>query len=650
MILAIDIETYSSVDLTKAGVYAYCEAPDFDILLFGYSLNNGPVNVIDMQDNHLNGVAWLRAALLDPDVTKTAFNAAFERICLSRHMGIALPAEQWQCKMVQALTLGLPGNLAQVAEVLAIDEQKLDTGRSLINYFSKPCNPTAKNGRRTRNRPRHDPDKWELFKKYNAQDVRTEMAVREKLESFSSAGDLHQVYILDQKINDTGIRIDQELVTHAIACDVQYKSRLENEAYDLTGLDNPKSVSQLKTWLEDEEGISIDTLNKKAIPGLIDQATGDNTKRVLELRQELSKSSIAKYVAMQNAVCPDGRIRGLFQYYGANRTGRWAGRLVQMQNLPQNHLPQLDQVRELLKSGNYEAIELIFDSPSSVLSQLIRTAFIPSEGHKFIVADFSAIEARVIAWLAGERWRQDVFATHGKIYEASAAQMFKVPIEQVTKGSPLRQKGKIAELALGYGGGPAALKSMGALDMGIPEDELPKLVKMWRNSNPMIVQLWRIMEDSALTAAETGGPVRVQYGIRLCALHNILYLQLPSGRKLAYQKLRIGMNRFGNNSVMYDGMNQTTRKWESTETYGGKIVENVIQAIARDCLAEAMLRLDAAGYRICAHVHDEVILEVPENDTGALESIYKIMGQPIRWAPGLILIAAGFECQYYKKD
>ena len=647
-ICCVDIETYSSADLMKSGVYGYASAPDFDVLLFGYSLDGGPVKV--MTGAELKSAGSLIRILTDPSITKSAFNANFERTCLSAYLGVELPPEQWSCTMVWAMTLGLPGNLAQVAEVLQLDQKKMTAGKTLIEFFSKPCRPTTKNGKRTRNLPRHDPEKWDLFKKYNAQDVRTEMAIRDKLEAFPILQEEQALWCLDQRINDRGIRIDTVLVDHAITCNAQHVMELEEEASRLTGLDNPKSVSQLKGWLEDNEGIQVDSLDKKAIKGLIGQTESDLTQRVLELRQELSKSSIAKYEAMQNAVGPDGRVRGLLQFYGANRTGRWAGRLVQVQNLPQNHLKQLDEARELLRVGEYEALGLIFDSVPSVLSELIRTAFVPSPGCQFVVADFSAIEARVIAWLAGEEWRQEVVRTHGKIYEASAAQMFKVPIESIKKGDPLRQKGKVSELALGYQGGPNALKTMGALEMGVPEEELPKLVKMWRNANPMIVKFWSDVEEAALAAVADLQPTKIQFGIQFFVQDNKLFIQMPSGRRLCYIRPRVATNRFGNQSLAYDGMNQTTRKWEQAETYGGKLVENIVQAVARDCLAESMMRLDAAGFKIVMHVHDEVVLDSPIEDTDALKRAADIMGQPISWAPGLLLRADGYSCPYYQKD
>lgn len=643
--LAIDIETYSSVDLGKSGVYAYSKAPDFDILLFGYSLDGGPVQVItDLRSKQ----AEILELLLDPDIKKTAWNASFERVCLSAYFDQNMPPEQWECSMVWAMSQGYPAALAQAAEVMGVNQQKLSTGKVLINYFSKPCKPTAKNGNRTRNLPRHDLGKWQLFIEYNAQDVRTEMAIRDKLAGRPAPE--QKLWALDQKINDTGMMISDSVVLHAIACNEQYASRLELEASRLTGLDNPKSVSQLKGWIQETEDITITSLDKKAVPELMQQDISGTTQRVLELRQELSKSSIAKYEAMLNAKCPDGRVRGLLQFYGAARTGRWSGRLVQIQNLPQNHMPQLDEARELLKLGMYDALELIFDSIPDVLSQLIRTAFIPSHGCEFIVADFSAIEARVIAWLAGEKWRQDVFATHGKIYEASASAMFGVPIEEVTKGSSLRQKGKVAELALGYQGGPGALKSMGALNMGIEESELPKLVKAWRKSNPHIVEFWSDVEEAALEAVENKTAVKIQYGITFFVHDQTLYLQLPSGRCLAYVKPRISTNRFGSKAIKFEGLNQTSRKWELTDTYGGKLVENIVQATARDCLAVAMLRLDTAGYKIVGHVHDEVILDVPLSREDALEDACAIMGKPISWAESLILKADGYRCPYYQKD
>lgn len=660
--LALDIETYSSVDLGSAGVHAYCQSPDFEILVLAYAFDDDPVRVLDLCEqrgpdrlddtdlkDQLDEWEDLWHALQDPEIRKTAFNAVFERTCLAAYTKQPMLAEQWSCTMVQAMTLGLPGYLAGVAEVMQLEQRKMESGKSLILFFSKPCSATRKNNSRGRNLPNHDPAKWRLFKDYCAQDVEVEREIRRKLDTYPAISE-PKLWALDQRINDLGVRIDRQMVNNAVSFNIAYMARLEEEASNLTGLDNPRSVSQLKGWLQEQEGVEISSLNKAAISGLMDQATGNNTQRVLELRQELSKSSISKYEAMQRAVCADGRVRGLFQFYGANRTGRWAGRLVQVQNLPQNHLALLDDAREILRMGDFDGLELLFDNIPSVLSQLIRTAFIPEPGCRFVVADFSAIEARVIAWLAGETWRQEVFATHGKIYEASASQMFKVPIESIVKGSPLRQKGKVAELALGYGGGPTALVKMGALDQGLSEEELPKLVKMWRNANTRIIKLWSDVEDAALRCVTDGIPTKLQHNLRFAVTHGVFFVQLPSGRLLSYINPQLETNRFGRSALTYEGMDQVTRKWGPKETYGGKLVENIVQAIARDCLAESMLRLDAAGYRIIMHVHDEVVLEVPVTNKTALADAAAIMGKSLPWAPGLILRADGFETPYYQKD
>jgi len=645
-ILSIDIETYSGVDLTKSGVYAYTEAPDFEILLFGYAFDDGPVEIVDLASGE--GLpAEVFEALTDPTTIKTAFNANFERTCLAKHFNKPMPPEQWRCTQAHALTLGLPIRLEDVAKALKLKHQKDNAGKALIRYFSIPCKPTKANGRRTRNLPEHASEKWEQFKAYCRQDVEVERAIRERLLQYPMQE--QKLWELDQRINDTGVRIDPVLVKNAIACDTIYQEKLLAEATRLTGLDNPNSVSQLKKWLKEAVDLEVESLNKESVLELLKQTKSNTVKRVLELRQELAKTSVKKYQAMERAKCRDDRIRGLLQFYGANRTGRWAGRLVQVQNLPQNKLKDLDLARNLLLTGQYDALELLFDSVPVVLSQLIRTAFIPSPGCRFVVADFSAIEARVIAWLAGEKWRMDVFNSHGKIYEASAAQMFKVPVESITKGNPLRQKGKIAELALGYQGSKGALITMGALNMGLTEEELPGLVTTWRQANPAIVRLWQDVENAALTAVREKRPVLIQYGVVFTYESGILFIRLPSGRRLAYVKPKIEVEeRFNKKGLTYEGYEQG--KWSRLKTYGGKLVENIIQATARDCLAKALLRLDAAMYKIVMHVHDEAVLEVPENNSCALEDACEIMARPIEWAPGLPLRADGFECNYYRKD
>jgi len=959
VILSCDIETYSSVDLGKSGVYAYTEAPDFEILLFGYAFDDEPVQVVDLASGEPLPHHVLQA-LTDPNVIKTAFNANFERTCISKHFGYPMPPWQWRCTQVHALTLGLPIHLEGAAKAMKLKQQKDTAGKLLIRYFSMPCKPTKTNGRRTKNRPEHAPEKWEQFKAYCRQDVEVEREIRKALERFPVPPIEQRLWELDQRINDSGVQINPILVANAITCDTQYQERLIKEAAKLTGLDNPKSVAQLKKWLLEAEGLEVESLNKDSIPELLKQTESETVKRVLELRQEMAKTSVKKYMAMDRARCRDNRIRGLLQFYGANRTGRWAGRLVQVQNLPQNKLPDLDLARQLLIAGEYETLELLYDSVPVVLSQLIRTAFISAEGHRFIVADFSAIEARVIAWYANEKWRLDVFNTHGKIYEASASAMFKVPIEEITKGNPLRQKGKVAELACiaegqlvltntglvpienitlqhkvwdgmefikheglifkgvrevmtyegltatpdhlvwveeqsepirfedvassgahllrtgvgrqairmgrdyqpgkemetglercsstdpmcqlwgspmdaarqpdqrnikrmpnllttktntemvrqeangcqtalhqperqklcqlrsqrdripfqfdsgsrtldnrefrtpierfgvrqnrhkwplrtgkypiypqtskpgqqtfnditgmeskrvavctecsyqetipgndqrgnnrgsqtgcerqteklagnrrkvkvydilnagprhrftvsnclvhncGYQGGPGALISMGALKMGLKEEELPKIIRSWRQANPHIVQFWYDVERAAIEAVRDKTAVHLHHGLVFSYESGIMFIRLPSGRRLAYVRPRIEIDeRFNKPVLTYEGMDQTTKQWARLNTYGGKLVENIVQATARDCLAEAMLRVDAAGYRIVMHVHDEVVLEVPHGSSGSLEEVCEIMGQPIKWAPGLPLRADGFEADYYKKD
>lgn len=641
--LSIDLETFSTVDLAKSGVYRYAESPDFEILLFGYSVDGGGVRVIDLASGeHLPNEIY--SALLDESVVKWAHNAQFERVCLSRYLNQRLKPNSWRCTMVWSAYLGLPLSLEGAALVTGAEKQKLTEGKDLIRYFSIPCKPTKTNGQRTRNLPEHDPEKWERFKAYNARDVETEMAIQAKLASFPVPEDEWKNYILDQEINDRGILLDMTLVRQAIRCDEQSRSELTRVMQELTALDNPNSVAQMKSWLA-VHGLETDTLDKAAVKELLKTAPG-NLGRVLELRQKLAKSSIKKYTAMENAVCSDGRARGLLQFYGANRTGRFAGRLIQVQNLPQNHLLDLEEARSLIRSGQFDAAEMLYDSVPSVLSELIRTAFIPQSGFKFIVADFSAIEARVIAWLAGETWRNEVFATHGKIYEASAAQMFHVPIEEVTKGSPLRQKGKIAELALGYGGSVGALTAMGALDMGLSEEELQPLVTAWRKANPNIVRFWWDVDRAAKMAIKDRITAET-HGIRFECRSGMLFITLPSGRKLCYVKPRIELNRFGSESVTYEGMG-TNKKWERIESYGPKFVENIVQATSRDILCHAIRRLDEMSYSIVMHVHDEVVIEAPVQ--ASVDDICIVMSETPPWAKGLQLRADGFECQFYKKD
>jgi len=644
-ILGIDLETYSSVDLRNAGVYVYTSAPDFEILLFAYAWNDEPVDIVDLASGEKLPREVL-AALTDSTVIKTAFNAAFERTCLSAYLKQPLSPKDWRCSAVQSSLLALPHSLTGVAEVLGSKQQKMREGRALVKYFCTPCKPTKSNDGRTRNLPHHHPEKWETFKSYCKQDVEVERAIRKRLNHYPVPDKEQEIWELDQAINDRGILVDTKLVKNAIRCDQQRMIAALEEAKELTGLDNPNSVAQLKTWLLGN-GVEIESLSKKTVEEMTETTEG-KVKRLLELRQELAKTSIKKYRAIRRALCPDNRVRGLLQYYGANRTGRWAGRIVQVHNLPQNHLPDLDDAREIVKDGDFDFLEMIYDSVPNVLSELIRTTFIPSPGHRFIVADFSAIEARVIAWLAGETWRLEVFKTHGKIYEASASQMFKVPIESITKTSPLRQKGKISELALGYGGSVSALVNMGALEMGLTEEELKPLVDAWREANPKIVNLWREVNNAALKAVNDRQPQTVRQ-LKFIFTKGMLFITLPSGRKLAYVKPKLEPNRFGHDGLTYEGVGGENKWWGRIGTYGGKLVENITQAIARDCLAEAMLRLDKAGYKIGIHVHDEVVIDAPLG-YGSVEEVCEIMGEPISWAEGLPLNADGFETTFYKKS
>jgi len=650
--LYIDIETYSGTDLGKSGVYRYSEDPDFEVLLFGYCVDDGEVRVIDLASGETLPPEIVEA-LTDNSVLKWAHNAQFERICLSRWLsrkGIFngtsnfLNPISWRCTMVWAAYLGLPLSLEGAALVTGAGKQKLTEGKDLVRYFSSPCKPTKSNGGRTRNLPFHAPEKWERFKEYNARDVETEIAIMKRLAKFPMPEDEWKNYILDQEINDRGICLDMDLIKQAITCDKKTRALLIEELQEITDLDNPNSVAQMKEWLA-ENGLETETLGKQAVKELLNTAP-ESLREVLALRQDLAKSSVKKYTAMENAVCSDGRARGLLQFYGANRTGRFAGRLIQVQNLPQNHLPDLVQARQLVKSGNFDILEALYDSVPSVLSELIRTAFVPKPGYKFIVADFSAIEARVISWLAGEQWRNEVFATHGKIYEASASRMFRVPIEEITKGSPLRQKGKIAELALGYGGSVGALKAMGALDMGLSEDELQPLVTAWRAANPNITRLWWNVDDAVKTAVREKTEAQT-HNIIFEYRSGFLFISLPSGRKLSYVKPRIEVNRLGSESVTYEGIG-TSKKWERIESYGPKFVENIVQAISRDILCYAMQRLSSEGLPIVMHVHDEVVLETPFEVLP--EDVCRIMSETPSWAKGLILRAEGFECQFYKKD
>jgi len=641
--LSVDIETYSDLDLSKCGVYKYAESLNFEILLLSYSVDGGDVHIVDLAGGEILPHE-IEKALTDEKVIKWAFNAQFERVCLARHLGQWLKPESWRCTMVWAAYLGLPLSLEGAGAVLGLDKQKLREGKELIRYFSIPCKPTKANGGRTRNLPSDAPDKWEQFRAYNVRDVETEMAIKARLHKFPVPEDEWQNYILDQHINDRGIQLDLALVGQAIRFDERSRAELTKQMMAITTLDNPNSVAQMKVWLA-EHGMETETLGKAAVKEMLKSAP-EGLRQVLELRQSLAKSSVKKYTAMDAVVCKDGRARGLLQFYGASRTGRWAGRLIQVQNLPQNHLPDLAQARSLVKSGNFEMVDALYDSVPGVLSELIRTAFVPRPGSKFIVADFSAIEARVIAWLAGESWRNEVFATHGKIYEASASQMFQVPIGEITKGSLLRQKGKIAELALGYGGSVGALKAMGALEMGLAEHELQPLVNAWRTANPKIVRLWWDVDKAAKTAVSERTTAQT-HGIRFECKSGMLFIVLPSGRRLAYVKPKIGQNRFGGDSVTYEGVG-ISKKWERSESYGPKFVENIVQAISRDLLCHAMRRLDAAGLSIVMSVHDEVVIEAPPDMLP--DDVCRYMVDTPPWAEGLLLRAEGFMCPFYKKD
>jgi len=643
--LSVDLETFSSVNLGKSGLYRYSESKDFEILLFGYSVDGGPVEVVDIARGEQLPAAIL-AVLTDPKIIKWGHNSSFERVCLSRYLGLPqgnyLDPSSWRCTMVWAATLGLPLSLEGVGIVLGLDKQKIKEGRDLIRYFCMPSK--LRDGTPIRHHPQEAPDKWERFKSYNIRDVETEMAIQHKLAKYPVPASEWQHYRLDQQINDRGIMLDMPLVRQAIQCDVQYRQAHMDLAKEVTGLENPNSTAQMKSWLG-EQGIETDSLSKASVLEMLDKAEG-TVELALSLRQELAKSSVKKYAAMENAVCQDQRARGLIQFYGANRTGRYAGRLVQIHNLPQNHLTDLSTARQLIRTGCFDAVDMLFESVPIVLSELIRTAFIPRQNNRFFVADFSAIEARVIAWIAGENWRLEVFERGEDIYCASASQMFHVPVEKNGMNGHLRQKGKIAELANGYGGSVGALKAMGAIEMDLKEEELKPLVDAWRLANSNIVQFWWDV-DRAVKSCIIERIHTETHGIQFQYQSGFLFITLPSGRRLAYVKPRISENRFGGESVTYEGT-ASMKKWDRIESYGPKFVENIVQATARDILAEAMLRLDAAGYRIVMHVHDEVVIEAP--GTASLEDICAIMGRTPAWAKGLLLRADGFKCDHYKKE
>ena len=643
--LSIDIETYSDIPLQKTGVYRYSESPNFEILLFGYSIDSGPVQVVDLAcGEHIP--KEVLAALEDDSVTKWAFNAAFERVCLSRYLGYPtgeyLDPESWHCSMVWAATMGLPLSLEGVGAVLGLEKQKLTEGKELIKYFCQPYPPTKANGQRTRNRPFHAPDKWEAFKRYNVRDVEAEMGIQQKLSKFPVLPQVWEEYDIDQEINDRGVRIDMELVEQAIEMDARSRQELTDAMKRMTALENPNSVQQMKQWLSDN-GMETDSLGKKVVAELLKTAPPELAE-VLTLRQQLAKSSVRKYQAMEKTVCSDSRARGMFMFYGATRTGRFSGRNIQLQNLPQNHLPDLAEARALVRSGDFDAVKLLYEDVPDTLSQLIRTAFIPRDGAQFLVADFSAIEARVIAWFAGETWRQEVFAKGGDIYCASASQMFKVPVEKHGINGHLRQKGKIAELALGYGGSVGALKAMGALEMGLTEEELPQLVDAWRQANPNIVKFWWAV-DKAVMEAVRYKHTTTDYGLTFSCRSGMLFITLPSGRKLAYVKPKVGTNKFGGECITYEGIG-STKKWERLDSYGPKFVENIVQATARDILCYAMRTLRCCS--IVMHIHDEVVIEA--DPRMSLDTVCEQMGRTPPWAKGLLLRADGYATPFYKKD
>ena len=659
--LSIDIETYSDVPLQKSGVYRYCESPNFEILLFGYSADSGPVQVVDLACGEKIPSDVLDA-LTDDAVTKWAFNASFERVCLSRYLrdlGISLDPfhdrhplsqecaqflnpENWRCSMVWAATMGLPLSLEGVGAVLGLEKQKLTEGKDLIKFFCQPCAPTKTNGQRTRNRPFHAPNKWEAFKRYNLRDVETEMGIQQKLAKFPVPDQVWEEYHIDQEINDRGVRLDMELVHSAIEMDTRSRRELTTAMKRITALENPNSVQQMKQWLSDN-GMETESLDKKAVAELLKNAP-EELREVLSLRQQLAKSSVRKYQAMENTVCSDSRARGMFQFFGAARTGRFSGRNIQLQNLPQNHLPDLAEARALVRAGDFDAVELLYEDVPDTLSQLIRTAFIPKDGTQFLVADFSAIEARVIAWYAGEVWRQKVFEKGGDIYCASASQMFKVPVEKHGINGHLRQKGKIAELALGYGGSVGALKAMGAIEMGLTEDELPPLVDAWRQSNPNIVKFWWDV-DRAVMEAVRYKHTTSSYGLTFSCRSGMLFITLPSGRNLAYVKPKVGTNKFGGECITYEGVG-ATKKWERLDSYGPKFVENIVQATSRDILCYAMRTLRCCD--IVMHIHDELVIEA--DPAMSLDAVCEQMGRTPPWAKGLLLRADGYVTPFYKKD
>lgn len=641
--LAIDIETYSDVSLPDCGVHRYAASEQFEILLFAYSLNDEPTRIIDLASGEKISDKIMEY-LTDDSVIKTAYNAAFERNCINRFFGLSLKPEGWRCTLVQASMLSLPLSLEGVGEALNLDKKKMSEGKDLIRYFCMPCKPTKANGGRTRNLPSDAPEKWELFKTYCIRDVDVEKQIRNKLAKFPIPDREQKLYCMDQRINDRGIMVDQELIGHAVACDLLYKETVTKKAYEISGLENPNSVSQLKDWLN-EKGIEVDSLAKAAVEELVENTQGD-VSEMMKLRLAMSKTSVKKYEAMERSVCPDGRVHGLLQFYGANRTGRWAGRLVQIHNLPQNHMEDLELARSLVKEGRYDLVELLYDSTPDVLSELIRTAFVARPGCRFIVSDFSAIEARVMGYLAGEGWVMEEFRGDGKIYEQTASKMFHIPIGEITKRSPYRARGKVASLACQYGGAEGALISMGALNF-VEEEELKGLVQSWRTANPHIVNYWYEIDGAVKAAVKERKMTKVGM-VTVYYQSGMLKIALPSGRVLSYVRPRMTVNRFGSESVSYEGVG-TNRKWTRIESYGAKFCENIVQATARDVLAEAMLSLEKKGFDIVCHIHDEVVLEVPEG-TSSVEEVNEIMAVCPDWCEGLPLKAAGFESPFYKKD
>lgn len=642
--LSIDIETFSDIDLIKCGVYKYADSPAFEILLFAYSIDNGEIHIIDL----VNGEELpeeIAEAIKSDTVIKTAFNAQFERVCLSKHLGILLDSSSWYCTAVQAAELSLPSSLADVGAALGLERQKMTEGKELIKYFCVPCKPTKSNGGRTRNMPWDAPDKWALFKEYCKRDVDVERQIAKKLEMYLISESEHRLYVLDQRINDRGVLVDLELARQAVKLNSIQTAVATEQAYTLTGLENPNSVAQLKAWLI-ENGVEIDSLSKKAVAALADETDGD-IQEMLHLRLLMSKTSVKKYEAVMRSVCRDNRVRGMMRFCGASRTGRWSGNILQPQNLPQNHLPDLTLARDIVKDGDFEMLDMTFGNVPNVLSELIRTVLIPKPNHRFIVADFSAIEARVLSWLAGEQWRLDTFRNGGDIYCASASQMFRVPVEKHGVNGHLRQKGKISELACGYGGSVGALKNMGAVEMGVLEDELQGLINDWRNANPHIVKLWTEVGNAAMKAIKEKTIVSLGKLVFMYE-RGILFIRLPSGRRLSYIKPRIGTNRFGGDSITYMGVG-ASKKWERLETFGGKLVENIVQAIARDLLSSAMMNVASVGYDIVFHVHDEIIAEAPDGQ-GSVDEMCKLMSINPDWADGIPLSADGYECEYYRKD